>query len=69
MHIDELVMKHSPKLKPSFSKSFSKTQPLSFKQFLQLRDGIEIQKNQNFKICHLSSPDIFKIFNHPTPLN
>ncbi|MBM15582.1 MAG: hypothetical protein CMH75_05785 [Nitrospina sp.] len=62
-------MKNSPKLKPSLPKSFRNTQPLSFREVLQLRDGIEIQRNENFRVCHLSSPDIFKIFNYPNSLN
>ncbi len=62
-------MKHSQKLKSYFPFKLGKIQPLSFKEVLQLRDGIEIQRNQNLKFCHLSSPDIFKLFHYPTSLN
>jgi len=66
---NEENMDRSPKLMLSFSNRFRKAQPLSLKEVLQLRDGLEIEKNQNFEVCNLTLPAIFKNFYHPTSLN
>jgi len=62
-------MSRSPKLTLSFSNRFRKAQPLSLKEVLQLRDGIEIQRNQNFDACQLTLSNSFKNFYYPTSLN
>ncbi len=62
-------MNRSPKLMLSFSSRFRKAQPLSLKEVLQLRDGLEIQRNQDFEVCQLALPNILKNFNYPASLN
>ena len=62
-------MERSPKLILSFSSRLQKAQPLSLKEVLQLRDGIEIQRNQGFEVCQLAFPNILKNFTYPASLN
>jgi hypothetical protein len=62
-------MNRSPKSTLFFSNQLRKTQPLSLKEVLQLRDGLEIKRNENFKVFQIALPAILKNFNYPTSLN
>ena len=62
-------MDRSPKLILSFSSRLQKAQPLSLKEVLQLRDGIEIQRNQGFEVGQFAFPKILKNFTYPASLN